>query len=64
MHPQIAIAIYIGNMLLDGAQYTRNYITHESIMRGGVMDLQMEQQPNRNRGVGDDDAPYSFSNTK
>ena len=56
--------IYIGNMLLDGAQYTRNYITHESIMRGGVMDLQMEQQPNRNRGVGDDDAPYSFSNTK
>jgi predicted alpha-1,2-mannosidase len=56
--------IYIGNMLLDGAQYTRNYITHESIMRGGVMDLQMEQQPNRKRGVGDDDAPYSFSNTK
>ena len=55
--------IYIGNMLLDGAQYTRNYITHESIMRGGVIDIQMEQQPNMNRGVGDEDLPYSFSRT-
>ena len=55
--------IYIGNMLLDGAQYTRNSITHESIMRGGVIDIQMEQQPNMNRGVGDEDLPYSFSRT-
>ena len=48
-------------MKLDGKAYTRNYITHDALMRGAKIRLQMGDTPNRSRGTADDDAPYSFS---
>ncbi|MBR2637954.1 MAG: GH92 family glycosyl hydrolase [Bacteroidaceae bacterium] len=55
---------YIDTLMLNGTVYTRNYITHETLMNGAVIDIHMDSIPNTHRGVADDDAPYSFSNTK
>ncbi len=52
---------YIDDMKLNGKRYTRNYITHGDLMRGGRMDLDMSAEPNPRRGIGDKDRPYSFS---
>ena len=45
----------------NGSNYTKNYFCHEDLLKGGLMKVQMGDQPNHNRGTKDDDAPYSFS---
>ena len=54
--------LYIDNVKLNGKRYTRNYISHEDIMRGGKMDVTMDSKPNTSRSTAKEDRPYSFSN--
>ena len=54
--------IYIDNLKLNKKNYTRNYVTHSDIMRGGKMDVTMSAKPNQKRGTATADRPYSFSN--
>ena len=54
--------IYIDNLKLNKKNYTRNYITHSEIMRGGKMDVTMSAKPNQKRGTATVDRPYSFTN--
>ena len=44
--------VYIQSALLDGEELTRNYLTHEEINRGGVLELEMGPSPNLSRGDG------------
>ena len=53
--------IYIRNLYIDGKEYTRNYLLHDQLIQGAMIDVIMSETPNRNRGVDCDDAPYSFS---
>ena len=53
---------YIDNMKLNGKRYTRNFIKHQDIMRGGKMDISMSSKPNTQRATAKEDRPYSFSN--
>ena len=53
--------IYIGNMQLNGKEYTQNYVTHGSLMNGAKIEMQMTPAPNTSRGTAESDAPYSFS---
>ena len=53
--------IYIDNMLVDGKEYSHNYITHDTLLQGSDIKVKMSAKPNRSRGTADDDAPYSFS---
>lgn len=52
---------YIQSMYVDGKSYDKNYIGHSSLMKGGSIRFRMDRQPNKERGVGEDSAPYSFS---
>jgi predicted alpha-1,2-mannosidase len=54
--------IYIQKALLNGKDYTKNYLTHEDILKGGSFNLQMSPVPNKNKGINKDDFPYSLSN--
>ena len=54
---------YIGKMELNGTTYDRNYLTHSTILQGGTIDYQMQAQPNLQRGIAAESAPYSFSKT-
>ncbi len=53
--------IYIGNLYIDGKEYTRNYLLHDRLMQGATIDAIMSETPNKKRGVDEEDAPYSFS---
>ena len=52
---------YIKSMSMNGKNYTKNYFRHEDLMKGGTIEVEMSDEPNKKRGINDDDAPYSFS---
>lgn len=56
--------IYIKDMKVNGAEYSKNYVTHSLLQNGGVVDCVMSDAPNTERGIGMADAPYSFSREK
>ena len=55
---------YVKSMSINGKAYQRNYITHQQLMNGAQISYQMDQVPNRNRGISNVDVPYSLSNEK
>ena len=56
--------IYIESMKFNGKDYTKNYLDYNEMMKGGVLDIEMGDKPNKQRGIQPEDAPYSFSNEK
>ena len=52
---------YISTMKVNGKNYTRNYLTHEDLLRGMTINCIMSATPNKTRGTEEKDAPYSFS---
>ena len=55
---------YIAEMKLNGKKYTKNYLTHEDLMKGAKIEFVMSPVPNKSRGIDETDFPYSFSNEK
>ncbi|WP_300697887.1 GH92 family glycosyl hydrolase [uncultured Bacteroides sp.] len=49
--------IYIQSATLDGKPYTRNYLTHQDIRNGGVMEFVMGAEPNKEWGTHQEDCP-------
>lgn len=56
--------LYIESLRVNGQESTRNYLKHADLLRGGTIEFKMGSHPNLNRGINDDDAPYSFSKMK
>ncbi|MEG0454793.1 MAG: glycoside hydrolase family 92 protein, partial [Bacteroides sp.] len=56
--------IYIESMTLNGKEYSKNYLKHEDLLKGGVIQFEMNAKPNLSRGTETKDYPYSFSNEK
>ena len=48
-------------MTINGRGYDRNYLEHSELMKGGTIVCQMQDTPNRQRGISEDAAPYSFT---
>ena len=53
--------LYIQSMTFNGKDYTKNYLDHNEMLKGGVISIQMGDQPNMKRGINPEDMPYSFS---
>ena len=53
--------VYIQSASLNGANYDKNYLNHADIMKGGIFQLKMSEQPNVKRAVDVASAPFSFS---
>ena len=53
--------VYIQNATLNGKRHTRNYIHYSDIVNGGVLELQMGNQPEKTRGIAKEDRPFSLS---
>ncbi len=56
--------LYIESLWVNGQESTRNYLKHADLLQGGTIEFKMGSHPNLNRGINDDDAPYSFSKMK
>jgi predicted alpha-1,2-mannosidase len=54
--------VYIQSSILNGANYTKNYITYDDIVKGGTLELEMGSYPNKNRGITDADIPVTKIN--
>ena len=53
--------LYIQSMTFNGKDYTKNYLDHNEMLKGGIISIQMGDQPNMKRGINPEDMPYSFS---
>ena len=53
---------YVQSLKLNGESYDKMYITHEDILKGGVLEFKMSASPNIRRGVSVQDKPYSLTN--
>ena len=52
---------YIQSLSINGTPSTKNFFTHEQLIQGGNIQYVMGSTPNKQRGISDSDAPYSFT---
>ena len=52
---------YVQKLYIDGNEYNHNYVTHEQLQEGAMLEFKMSETPNKLRGIDIEDAPYSFS---
>jgi predicted alpha-1,2-mannosidase len=52
--------VYIDKTLFNGKPYTKNWLSHSAILKGGNLFFQMSQSPNKAKGILAGDLPYSF----
>jgi predicted alpha-1,2-mannosidase len=55
---------YIQSLSLNGQQYGKNWISHQSLLQGCTLQFQMSAVPNKQRGTAVEAYPYSFSTGK
>lgn len=52
---------YIDKFFIKGKLWNKNFLCHADLLKGGQFEVMMSDEPNKKRGVLDDDIPYSFS---
>jgi putative alpha-1,2-mannosidase len=52
---------YVRTLTLNGQPYEHNWLSHQTLQQGAVLDFDMAAEPNKARGIKPEDAPFSFS---
>lgn len=52
---------YVQSVTWNGRPYDKLYITHQDLLKGGVLEFKMGASPNRRRGQKAEDKPYSMT---
>ncbi|PJJ67400.1 GH92 family glycosyl hydrolase [Chryseobacterium geocarposphaerae] len=55
---------YVKSLNLNLQPYSKNWLSHKELMQGAVLEFQMNNQPNKERGSQEKDFPYSMSKEK
>ncbi|MCM4162546.1 MULTISPECIES: GH92 family glycosyl hydrolase [unclassified Arenibacter] len=55
---------YVNGLTLNGKTYSKNWLGHQELMQGAVLDFEMTDTPNKKRGTKSEDFPFSLSNEK
>ena len=50
-------SLYKREMHVNGTVYTKNYLKHNELLQGGVIDFKMTDRPNMQRGTKESKAP-------
>jgi alpha-1,2-mannosidase, putative len=53
--------VYIQSAKLNGKPHSANFIRHSDIVAGGVLELEMGPEPNKQRGTRIEDRPFSLT---
>ena len=56
-----ADAFYVRSLLLNGKDWTHNYVEHGDLVQGAELRFGMGAEPTMDRGTRAEDKPYSFS---
>lgn len=54
--------VYVNEIKVNGKKYNKNYFTYAQLQKGGKIVFDMSSTPNMQRGIDEEDHPYSFSN--
>lgn len=54
--------LFVNDIQLNEKPWDKNYITHETILKGGNLKFEMTSKPNKNRGIEKESYPYSMTN--
>ncbi|MBD8388667.1 GH92 family glycosyl hydrolase [Dysgonomonas sp. BGC7] len=52
---------YVQSMSVNGKDHTKNFLTYKQLTDGVIVKFVMSSEPNKERGIAESDAPYSFS---
>lgn len=52
---------YVQSMSVNGKDHTKNFLTYKQLTDGVIVKFVMSSEPNKERGIVESDAPYSFS---
>ncbi len=52
---------YVQSIKMNGKSYSKNYFNYDELQKGALINFEMSDQPNKDRGTKDSDFPYSFS---
>ena len=52
---------YVESVELNGKPYSKNWISHSTLMKGATLHFDMADEPNKQRGTREEDFPYSLS---
>lgn len=55
---------YISKVSFNGQEIRTNYINHDVLMQGGVLEFTLTDRPSKDHGTAESDAPYSLTATK
>ena len=53
--------IYVNDVRYNDIKYSKNWLDHNELIKGGNIEFKMSNQPNYNCGSGEKDIPYSMS---
>lgn len=51
--------VYINSAKLNGTNYTKSYLIYNDIINGGTLQLEMNSEPSKDRGTGENDVPVT-----
>src|SRR5690606_16822458 len=52
---------YIQSVTINGRTSTKNYFDHFELLKGGLISITLGPRPNKERGISEDDYPFSMS---
>ncbi|MCS3867485.1 putative alpha-1,2-mannosidase [Chryseobacterium ginsenosidimutans] len=55
---------YVNSLKFNSKKYSKNWLSHEELMKGVTLKFDMIPQPNKERGTNEKDFPYSYSTDK
>jgi len=55
---------YVNALNVNGKPYSYNWLSHDALLKGGVVNFNMSALPNKTRGTKAGDVPYSLSTEK
>lgn len=53
--------IYVKDIRFNGKAYTKNYYDYNTLLKGAVINVTMDNKPCKTRGINASDDPYSLS---
>jgi len=53
---------YMKSVKFGGDPYSKNFLKYSELIQGATIDVEMDDVPNKRRGINDSDFPYSYSN--
>lgn len=55
---------YVHNLKVNGRKHDYNFFNHSELIKGGTIEFEMSEEPNKKRGITAESYPYSFSNER